>query len=52
MTISDMMMNEGIYPEAKEWKPERWLDGDVLHTRLDPYWTPFGRGPRMCQGPE
>lgn len=52
MTVNDTMMDPDIYPNPHQWDPDRWLDDGELHNRLDAYWTPFGRGPRMCQGVE
>ncbi|MEZ6047617.1 MAG: cytochrome P450 [Planctomycetaceae bacterium] len=37
---------EALYPQANEFRPERWLD-----IRPSPYaYLPFGTGPRMCIG--
>lgn len=46
MTNVDILMNEEIYPEPTEFKPERWID----NPQLDRYFVPFGRGSRMCLG--
>lgn len=43
-------VEERYFPEAKKYKPERWLrtkDGGTLHSFA---YQPFGFGPRMCIG--
>ncbi|KAH7021349.1 cytochrome P450 [Microdochium trichocladiopsis] len=35
-------------PDAKEFKPERWLSGDAA--RLEKYYMPFGLGYASCPG--
>ncbi|XP_069476763.1 1,25-dihydroxyvitamin D(3) 24-hydroxylase, mitochondrial-like [Ambystoma mexicanum] len=43
-----MTWNEEYFPDAKEFKPERWLKGQQA---LNPFAnTPFGIGKRMCIG--
>ncbi|XP_065571694.1 probable cytochrome P450 301a1, mitochondrial [Artemia franciscana] len=42
---------ECYYKEADKFLPERWLKGDDLEVKTNPYVTlPFGFGPRMCIG--
>ncbi|KAH0607668.1 uncharacterized protein H6S33_002702 [Morchella sextelata] len=41
-------MNEGIFPEAHRFIPERWLQPNSKH--LEHWLVPFSRGPRMCLG--
>ncbi|KAL2070820.1 hypothetical protein VTL71DRAFT_13846 [Oculimacula yallundae] len=38
---------EDVFPEANQWKPERWLEAD---DRMKLNWTPFGYGSRACPG--
>ncbi|KAK8744763.1 hypothetical protein OTU49_000603, partial [Cherax quadricarinatus] len=50
--IMSMMMgwDESLFPQAKEFLPERWLRNKSLGT-IHPYATfPFGAGTRMCIG--
>jgi cytochrome P450 len=46
MTNVDVLMNESIYPDPAEFKPERWID----NPGLDRYFVAFGKGSRMCLG--
>jgi cytochrome P450 len=39
----------GAYPEAEEWKPERWMAGQKEDDLRRWFW-PFGKGSRMCMG--
>jgi cytochrome P450 len=39
-------MREDLYPRAREFRPERWLDGAVESYT----WLPFGGGIRRCLG--
>jgi len=50
MTIRDVVLDASIYPLPTEFLPERWLENGKIHNHLSPYWVPFGRGPRVCQG--
>ena len=38
-----------IFPEPDKFRPERWL-APGSQERLDQYFCPFGRGPRICVG--
>lgn len=41
-----VQMREDLYPRAREFRPQRFLDG-----RAEPYtWVPFGGGIRRCLG--
>ncbi|KAH8152938.1 uncharacterized protein LAJ45_03165 [Morchella importuna] len=40
--------NEGIFPDAHRFIPERWLQPNSKH--LEHWLVPFSRGPRMCLG--
>lgn len=52
MTVADVHMDEAIYPEPEEFRPERWMgsarapDGQPL----DHYFVAFGKGARGCLG--
>ncbi|XP_043646329.1 probable cytochrome P450 12c1, mitochondrial [Drosophila teissieri] len=58
MTNSFLLKDDGLYPRAKEFIPERWLrqkgedSSDVLiNPNLSAFiYLPFGFGPRMCVG--
>lgn len=39
--------NEEIFPNAREFQPERWLDCDK---ELDSHLVSFSKGPRSCIG--
>lgn len=46
MTNVDILMNEKIFPNAKAFIPERWINTPDL----DRYFVPFGKGSRACLG--
>ncbi|KIW07048.1 hypothetical protein, variant [Verruconis gallopava] len=46
MTTVDILMNEKIYPNPREFLPERWIG----HPELERYFVPFGKGSRQCMG--
>ncbi|KAK3951944.1 cytochrome P450 [Pseudoneurospora amorphoporcata] len=46
MTSYQISANEEVFPDAKAFRPERWLEGK----ELDRYLTSFGAGPRACLG--
>jgi cytochrome P450 len=46
MTNVDILMNESIFPDAKEFIPERWIG----KPDLDRFFVPFGKGSRSCPG--
>ncbi|XP_017011348.2 probable cytochrome P450 12c1, mitochondrial [Drosophila takahashii] len=60
MSNSFLLKDEGLYPRAKEFIPERWLrqkgagenSSEVLMDKsISPFiYLPFGFGPRMCVG--
>ncbi|KAL8685638.1 MAG: hypothetical protein Q9218_007635 [Villophora microphyllina] len=50
MTSVFMHEDESIFPNHKEFKPERWLDAKGAGSRLDRYLVSFGRGTRQCIG--
>jgi cytochrome P450 len=41
---------EDLWPEASEFRPERWLDDHDRATSNPPSWIPFGGGVRRCAG--
>ncbi|KAH7921662.1 cytochrome P450 [Leucogyrophana mollusca] len=45
-----MSRDESIYPNASEFKPERWLDADGQLTDAEPPNFVFGWGRRICPG--
>jgi cytochrome P450 len=46
MTNVDILMNEKIFPNARAFIPERWIN----RPDLDRYFVPFGKGSRACLG--
>ena len=46
MTNVDILMDESIFPNAKDFVPERWID----RPDLDRFFVPFGKGSRACAG--
>jgi cytochrome P450 len=46
MTSVHTLMNEDIFPNPKEFQPERWIN----RPDLDRYFVPFGKGSRGCLG--
>ncbi|KAL2072092.1 hypothetical protein VTL71DRAFT_11435 [Oculimacula yallundae] len=46
MTTLDILMNESIFPDAKEFVPGRWIG----NPGLERYFVPFGKGSRACAG--
>ena len=46
MSIPDVHFDEAIFPDAHQFKPERWF-GDEGQA-LEKYLVPFGKGPRSC----
>lgn len=52
MTIVDVHNDEGIYPDAGEFRPERWIGGGRAKNGepLERYLVAFNKGPRQCLG--
>jgi cytochrome P450 len=46
MTNVDTLMNETVFPNPKEFKPDRWIG----QPDLDKYFVPFTKGSRQCLG--
>jgi cytochrome P450 len=49
MTVLQMHMNEDLYPEPRQFIPERWLEPESRKS-LDKVYAPFSRGSRICLG--
>lgn len=52
MSIPDLSHDEAIFPNSREFRPERWL-GDAKTADGEPlekYMVSFGRGTRSCLG--
>ncbi|KAF1994629.1 cytochrome P450 [Amniculicola lignicola CBS 123094] len=52
MTIPEVSHDENIFPNNREYIPERWLDDPKARdgTSLERYMVSFGRGTRSCLG--
>ena len=53
MSIRDVNFDEGVFEDAKRYKPERWLPENSKApdgSSLDSLWVSFGKGPRSCIG--
>lgn len=52
MSIPDVSHDEDIFPQSREFIPERWLDDAKTSdgTPLDRFMVSFGRGTRSCMG--
>lgn len=52
MSIPDMSHDEEIFPQSREFIPERWLDDPKTSDGipLDRFMVSFGRGTRSCMG--
>ena len=42
--------NAAVFPEPREWKPERWDAGDGKREEMKRWFWAFGSGGRMCLG--
>ena len=42
--------NEAAFPNASEWRPERWLGDKDQHYDMQKWFWAFGSGSRMCIG--
>ncbi|KAF9259805.1 cytochrome P450 [Marasmius fiardii PR-910] len=43
-------MNRAIFPEPERFYPERWLNNDNGHPKLEKFLVSFSKGPRSCLG--
>lgn len=50
MSAPDIHDNPGIFPEPRNFRPERWLPLETTGARLQKYLVAFGRGSRQCLG--
>ena len=52
MSIPDMSHDEEIFPQSRDFVPERWLDDPKTSDGipLDRFMVSFGRGTRSCLG--
>jgi cytochrome P450 len=52
MTIVDVSDDEVIFPEARKFKPERWIGNPKAPdgSSLERYFVGFGKGTRSCLG--
>ncbi len=46
MTTYDVLMNGEVFPEPREFRPERWIG----RPELERYFVVFGKGSRQCMG--
>ena len=49
MTTLLMHRDESVYPDARNFEPERWMDKERMR-RAEKTFAPFSRGTRMCLG--
>ncbi len=50
MSIRDIHFNESLFPNAHEFRPERWLVPPHEKRAIERYLVPFSKGPRSCVG--
>jgi len=52
MTIPEVSHDESIFPNSREFIPERWLNNPTTTDGipLDRFMVSFGRGTRSCMG--
>ena len=55
MTLYDVHEDSAIFPDPKEFLPERWLqddseEGKAISARLHRFLVPFSKGTRQCLG--
>lgn len=51
LSLGRIGLLQGKYEAAYEFRPERWLTGELTPQRLkEAAYTPFGSGPRFCPG--
>ncbi|KAH9482841.1 Cytochrome P450 monooxygenase [Psilocybe cubensis] len=48
MSVTSVHLNETLFPNPSQFKPERWLHSS--HLSLGRFLVPFSAGPRMCMG--
>ena len=49
MTTLLMHWDEGVYPNARRFEPERWIDKKNIK-KMEKSYAPFSRGTRICLG--
>jgi cytochrome P450 len=50
MSLRDVLLDESIFENPHEFRPERWLAENPSLVRISKFYMPFGRGNRMCVG--
>lgn len=51
MSLRNVLLDPAIFPEPREFRPERWLvENKEELERMTRAWVPFSRGSRMCPG--
>lgn len=50
MTLRDVLLDERVFSNPHEFRPERWLSSNPDIARISRFYLPFGRGSRMCIG--
>lgn len=53
MNVGDVTLDDSIFTNALEYKPDRWLPGASKApdgSSLESYLVSFSKGPRMCLG--
>lgn len=52
MNLSDVCLDENLFPDATTFDPERWIDNEQTKygPRLEKFFLFFSKGPRSCLG--
>ena len=50
MTLRHVLLDDSIFQNPHEFRPERWLAENPSLARISKFYMPFGRGSRMCVG--
>jgi len=45
-----VLLDPDIYPEPRQFRPDRWLESAEKTAKLNHYFVPFSKGTRSCPG--